>query len=116
MRAHATWFLEALVELVSALVERHDTVRVFFIHGWNVVQPVCDLGMGMKQRGEQIAPASKYAAPTLSPAFFSSVVLPFRAVALEAGLDVAIGRRYPAADKENVMQLFSARFRKTSLL
>ena len=110
VRAHATWFLEALVELVSALVERHDTVRVFFIHGWNVVQPVCDLGMGMKQRGEQIAPASKYAAPTLSPAFFSSVVLPFRAVALEAGLDVAIGRRYPAADKENVMQLFSARF------
>jgi hypothetical protein len=112
VRAHATWFLEALVELLSSLAECHDEVRVFFIHGWNVVQPVCDLGMGLKQRGEQIVPASKYAAPTLSPEFFSSVVLPFHTTALAAGLDVAIGRRYPAADKENVMQLFSARFAK----
>lgn len=110
VRLRATWFLEALVEVVSSLVERHGGVRVFFIHGWNVVQPVCDLGMGLKQRGEQITPASKYAAPTLSPAFFSSVVLPFRTTALDAGIDVAIGRRYPAADKENVMQLFSVRF------
>lgn len=112
VRAHATWFLEALVELLFSLAERHDEVRIFFIHGWNVVQPVCDLGMGLKERGEQIVPASKYAAPTLSPEFFSSVVLPFQAAALTAGLDVAIGRRYPAADKENVMQLFSARFAK----
>lgn len=36
--------------------------------------------------------------------------MPFQTTALAAGLDVAIGRRYPAADKENVMQLFSARF------
>lgn len=110
VRARATWFLEALVELLSSLAERHDEVRVFFVHGWNVVQPVCDLGMGLKQRGEQIVPASKYAAPTLSPEFFNSVVVPFQTTALAAGLDVAIGRRYPAADKENVMQLFSARF------
>ena len=36
----------------------------------------------------------------------------FRELALAEGLDVAIGRRYPAADKENVMQLFSVRFAK----
>ena len=110
VRVRAAWFLEALVELVSSLMERHGGVRVFFIHGWNVVQPVCDLGMGLRQRGEHIAPASKYAAPTLSSTFFNSVVMPFRTTALEAGIDVAIGRRYPAADKENVMQLFSVRF------
>src|SRR5712692_5244509 len=110
VRARAPWFLNALVELLSALVARHDTVRVFFIHGWNVVQPVCDLGMGLKQRGSQVVPASKAAAPTLSAAFFTDVVLPFRATALTQGIDVALGRRYPAADKDNLMQLFSARF------
>ncbi len=110
VRTHAPWFLDALVELASTLVERHGEARVFFIHGWNVVQPVCDLGMGLKLRGYRVAPASKFAAPTLSPAFFHAEVLPFREVALASGLDVAIGRRYPAADKENVMQLFSARF------
>ncbi len=110
VRTHAPWFLEALVELVTTSIERHGEARVFFIHGWNVVQPVCDLGMGLKQRGHRVAPASKFAAPTLSPAFFHAEVLPFREAALASGLDVAIGRRYPAADKENVMQLFSTRF------
>jgi hypothetical protein len=110
VKARASWFLEALVELVSGLAEYHEEVRVFFIHGWNVVQPVCDLGMGLKQKGQHIAPASKFASPTLSPAFFNSAVLPFRSTTLALGLDVAIGRRYPAADKENVMQLFSPRF------
>src|SRR5262249_37619925 len=37
-------------------------------------------------------------------------LLPFRETALAQGIDVAIGRRYPAADKNNVMQLFSSRF------
>lgn len=110
VRARAPWFLDALVELLSALVARHDAVRVFFIHGWNVVQPVCDLGMGLKQRGNQVVLASKAAAPTLSAAFFTDVVLPFRTTALTQGIDVALGRRYPAADKDNLMQIFSARF------
>src|SRR5439155_5223598 len=69
VRAHALWFLTALAELLSALVERHGAARVFFMHGWNVVQPVCDLGMGLKQRGDRITPVGK-AAPTLSADFF----------------------------------------------
>jgi hypothetical protein len=109
VRTHAPWFLAALVELLSSLVERHGAARVFFIHGWNVVQPVCDLGIGLKQHGTKIVPVGK-AAPTLNAQFFTDVLLPFRTVALAEGIDVALGRRYPAADKNNVMQLFSARF------
>jgi hypothetical protein len=111
VRTHAPWFLAALLELLSALVERHGAARVFFIHGWNVVQPVCDLGMGLKQRGGRLVPAGK-AAPTLSADFFNTVVLPFCTAALAQGIDVALGRRYPAADKNNLMQVFSARFAK----
>jgi hypothetical protein len=110
VRARAPWFLSALVEVLSTLVERHGSARVFFIHGWNVVQPVCDLGTGLRQREGKVVPASKVAAPTLSPAFFAKVVLPFRAAAVAQGIDVALGRRYPAADKDNVMQVFSPRF------
>ncbi len=110
VRTRASWFLKALVELLSALIERHGAARVFFIHGWNVVQPVCDLGMGLKQRGNHLVPASKAAAPTLNPSFFAEVISPFRMAALAQGIDVALGRRYPAADKDNLMQIFSARF------
>ncbi len=105
----APWFLETLVTLLSALADKYGSVRVFFIHGWNVVQPVCDVGMGLKQRGNRAVPPGK-AAPTLSADFFDHVILPFRVAALAQGIDVAIGRRYPAADKDNVMQVFSARF------
>src|SRR5262249_13711820 len=43
VRTHAPWFLAALEELLSTLVEKHGAARVFFIHGWNVVQSVCDI-------------------------------------------------------------------------
>lgn len=114
VRTHAPWLLSALEELLSRLVEHHGSARVFFVHGWNVVQLVCDLGVGLKQRGEKIIPASKWAAPTLSADFFAQHLLPFRDVALAQGIDVAFGRRYPAADKNNVMQLFSRRFAEDS--
>src|SRR5262245_55486544 len=110
VRKEAVWFLEALNELLASLVAQHGAARVFFMHGWNVVQPVCDLGVGLKQRSDTIGPASKFAAPTLSAQFFTEEVLPFRDTAIARGIDVAIGRRYPAADKNNVMQLFSKRF------
>ncbi len=113
VRAHAPWFLEALVEIISALVESHGTVQVFFIHGWNVVQPVCDLGVGLRQRGTHFVPAGK-ASPTLSTDFFAAEIFPFFEASLAQGIDMAVGRRYPAADKNNVMQLFSVRFAKDS--
>jgi hypothetical protein len=109
VRTRAPWFFIALAETLSTLAERHGAVRVFFIHGWNVVQPVCDLGVGLKQRGGRILPAGK-AAPTLSADFFAAEILPFLTAGSAQGIDVAIGRRYPAADKNNVMQVFSARF------
>lgn len=109
VRKDAPWFLAALAELLTVVVEQHGAARIFFMHGWNVVQPVCDLGIGLKLRGEKLARIGK-AAPTLNTQFLTEEVLPFRDTAMAQGIDVAIGRRYPAADKNNVMQLFSGRF------
>lgn len=109
VRSQATWFLNALVELLSALAERHAGLRVFFVHGWNVVQPVCDVGVGLRQRDGRLVKAGK-GAPTLDVPFFSEVVLPFCAAARASRIDVAIGRRYAAADRNNFLQVFSARY------
>ena len=109
VKTQATWFLDALVELLSALTERHAALRVFFVHGWNVVQPVCDVGIGLRQRNGRLVKAGK-GEPTLDVPFFSEVVLPFRDVARASRIDVAIGRRYAAADRNNFLQVFSARY------
>ncbi len=47
VRTEAAWFPAALVEIMSHLVTQHGTARIFFMHGWNVVQAVCDLGVGL---------------------------------------------------------------------
>ncbi len=109
VKEDAPWFLDALVELLSELTAPHDSVRIFFIHGWNVVQPVCDVGIGLRQRGRELVKAGK-GEPTLGVSFFSDVILPFCEVAQEHDIDVAIGRRYAAAAKNNFMQVFSPRF------
>ena len=82
VRKEAVWFLDALEVLLSTLVVQHGEARIFFMHGWNVVQPVCDIGVGLKQRRNTIGPASKFAAPTLSAQFFAEEVLPFRDTAV----------------------------------
>ena len=109
VRTDAPWFPIALVAILSHLLEQHGTAKVFFMHGWNVVQPVCDLGIGLRQRGVHIVPAGK-GAPTIGTAFLSEELLPFQTAAAAIGLDVALGRRYAAAAKNNFMQVFSPRF------
>lgn len=109
VRTHAPWFPAALLEIVSHLVAQYGTAKLFFVHGWNVVQPVCDLGIGVKQHGTRLVPAGK-GAPTVGAAFLSEELLPFQTAGVAAGLDVALGRRYPAAAKNNFMQVFSPRF------
>lgn len=109
VKTRAVWFLDALVELSSELLERHTALRIFFIHGWNVVQPVCDVGVGLRQRGSRLVKAGK-GQPTLDVPFFSQVVLPFCRAARVRQLDVAIGRRYAGADKNNFLQVFSSRY------
>ena len=93
VKHEAPWFLRALVELLSALTAQHDSVRVFFIHGWNVVQPVCDVGIGLRQRAGKLMRAGK-GEPTLEVSFFSDVMIPFCEAAQQQNIDVAIGRRY----------------------
>ena len=107
VRARAPWFLSLLADLLRLLVWRHGEARVFFIHGWNVVQPVCDVGVGLAERSGRLVPVRKVK-PTLSPEFFAAEILPFRAAGRARGIDIAVGRRYPAADQNNVMRLFCA--------
>ena len=109
VRTDAPWFPIALVAILSHLLEQYGTAKVFFVHGWNVVQPVCDVGIGLRQKGSHIVPAGK-GAPTVGTAFFSEELLPFQTAAAAIGLDVALGRRYAAAAKNNFMQVFSPRF------
>ena len=103
----APWFLERLADLVDAAVRRHGRATLLALHGWNVVQPVVDLGLGCTP-GEN--PFAVGRAAAVSPAF-AARALPRLVEACRArGIAATVGARYPARHRENLLQLFTPRY------
>lgn len=108
---------------ISHLVERADGVLellhgavlaasaggaaplVVFVHGWNMVVPCCDVGIGLRRRAGVLA--GSY--PTVGPACRDEVVRALERELPARGIAVGLGRRYPASGRDNAVQLFSGR-------
>jgi len=104
----APWFLDLLVRQVDAILACHPTAELLFIHGWNVGQPKCDIGLGAVETAHGLD-VPDGAALTVSDAYRRARVGALRAAAAAAGIDVSIGQRYPASHRNNLLQLFAAR-------
>jgi len=107
--AQAPWFLERLGELIDTAIARHGRATLLTIHGWNVIQPAVDLGIGCR-----MGPGSFALGPgaAISPAF-AATALPALVDACGArGIAATIGARYPARHRENLVQLFTPRHRE----
>src|SRR5438132_1377883 len=101
------WFLERLADLVDAAVRRHGRATLLALHGWNVVQPVVDLGLGCTPSENPFAVGR---AAAVSPAF-AARALPRLVEACRArGITATVGARYPARHRENLVQLFTPRY------
>jgi len=100
-------FLEALAELLESTLARHGHVVVLTIHGWNVVQASVDLGIGYRPgRHAPSAPPG----PTVSADFVGGALVALGTALAARGIGVSLGARYPARARENLLQLFSARY------
>src|SRR6202035_1018218 len=54
--ANAPWFLEMILERLTAIVARHGHATILVVHGWNIIQPRVDLGLGLRRHGDQLRP------------------------------------------------------------
>jgi hypothetical protein len=98
-------FLHRLGDLLSAALARHGRATVLTVHGWNVIQPAVDLGFGCAA-GAPVGPAA-----AVSPGF-AATALPALVRACGArGIAATVGARYPARGRENLIQLFTPRYR-----
>jgi len=104
--ASAPAFLERLHALVATAHARHGFAVVVTIHGWNVVQPAVDLGLGCRPTGGTLG-----ATAAVSPEFAGTAVTALRRELAERGIATTLGARYPAQARENLVQLFSGRHR-----
>jgi hypothetical protein len=105
--ARAPEFLEALAQLVDEAVARHGQATVLTVHGWNVIQPAVDLGLGCAPGAE---PCTVSARAAVSAAFASAAVPSLAAACAARGIAVTVGARYPARHRENLLQLFTPRY------
>jgi hypothetical protein len=103
--ARAGWFLALIEALVDEILAQHPHAELLFVHGWNVIQPKCDVGIG-----QSLADANgSYAcaeALTVSPGYATGRLDGFRTACAAAGIATTYGVRYPARHPNNLLQLF----------
>jgi hypothetical protein len=102
----APWLLGLLVEVLGPMLARHGHATVLVVHGWNVSQPACDVGIGAREDDGGNVGACRPGSLTASDAFLVERVRALQARAETEGITVTIGSRYPAAHPNNLLQLF----------
>jgi len=101
-------FLELLAAIVEEKLAAHERVTLLTVHGWNVVQTSLDVGLGCKTGHDPLAVGRRAA---VSPAFAATALARLLAACDAQGIVATVGARYPARNAENLLQLFTTRYR-----
>lgn len=104
----APWFLDALADHLEHLIAAHGRAVVLVVHGWNIANPICDLGIGVRPADAGLQPPA-LPAGAMDGALLEQVVLPMRAACGRRAIGTVFGWRYPASHPENLIQLFTGR-------
>ena len=101
--SRAPWLFERLAGMVDRAIAAHGRAEVVFVHGWHVVQPRCDVGVGARFEGPADAPLERL---TVGPDYLAHRIEALRAACRRIGVDAAFGDRWPGAHSNNVLQVF----------
>lgn len=107
VRREAPWLLELVAELLGEMIATAGRATVLVVHGWNVSQVACDVGIGMREGVEGLG-AVRPGSATVAADFVRERLRPLQRNAAAAEILVTIGSRYPAAHPNNLLQLFRA--------
>lgn len=108
VRRHAPWLLDLLLAAVRRQIAAHGSATVVFVHGWNAIQPACDVGIGARLDDAGGLAAVSPGLPTISRRFLPRLFR-FAKDCERRGIAVTFGERYPGAARDNVLQLFTPR-------
>ncbi len=106
--ANASWFLEAILERIAAIVARHGHCAVALVHGWNVIQPRIDLGVGLRRHGDELRPPGA-ARISASDEFIHGSLGLLAELLRGHGILTSFGLRYPGGGAQNLLQAFTDR-------
>ena len=102
------WMLELIAARLERIVARSGRAVVLLIHGWNVIEPRVDIGVGVKSAGGALLPACR-AHVSASDGFINGPVLDLVESLGRSGIKPTFGLRYPGAGANNLLQAFTQR-------
>jgi hypothetical protein len=104
----APWLLDLITDRVTSIVARHGQATVLLIHGWNIIEPRIDFGLGLRESGGKLrAPAGAHV--SASDGFIHGPVRSLAARLRCADIHATFGMRYPGAAAQNLLQGFTTR-------
>ncbi len=103
------WMLEMIVERLEDIIARHQRAVVLLIHGWNVIEPRVDLGVGLKSSGGALRLA-RGAHVSASDSFINGSLFDFAERLRQGGITPSFGLRYPGGGADNLLQAFTQRY------
>lgn len=106
--ASAPWLLVIIAERLERMVAEKGRALVLAIHGWNLIEPRVDIGVGLTERAGVLA-LSRDAHISVSDRFLSHTLRALIARLERAGIVSTFGMRYPAGGAQNLVQAFTAR-------
>ena len=106
--AREPWLLELIADEVAGIVERHQRATVLIVHGWNIIEPRVDLGLGLRMRNGRLHPP-RGAHVSASDEFIHGTAADFAERLRAAAILPTFGLRYPGGGAQNLLQAFSAR-------
>jgi hypothetical protein len=106
--ADAPWFLETILRRVEEIIARDGHATVLLIHGWNVIQPRIDLGVGLRSHANELRPpgAARVAA---CDEFINGALCNLVERLAAQGILGSFGLRYPGGGAQNLLQAFTDR-------
>ncbi|HUA32031.1 MAG TPA: hypothetical protein VMA09_00375 [Candidatus Binataceae bacterium] len=110
----APWLLEMIDERLREIVERHGRATILLIHGWNIIEPRVDFGLGLKLLGGELRPPGA-AHVSASDEFIRGPLAAFASRLREGGIKPSFGMRYPAGGAQNLLQAFTRRHRESTV-
>jgi hypothetical protein len=108
VRRRAPWFLQLLRDQIEKVLATHGQAEVLFVHGWNVGQPKCDIGIGATETGQGLL-ASNGGRLTVTKDYLDARIASLRAALGACDIDTFLGVRYPASHPNNFLQVFTNR-------
>jgi len=109
---NAPWLLERIADRLAGVVARHGRATVLLIHGWNIIEPRIDLGLGLRNIGGELCPPGS-ACVSACDDFINGPLTDLAERLRQLGIKPSYGMRYPGGGVQNLLQAFSSRHRES---